>query len=279
MASAAALFRLRARELFGLEQKFIRLTPRQTLARVAREPIGVSRYGDGELRYALKRKALKFQPFREGLADRLLAAVLTPRDGVLTCFNNTFRDSDVHERIRAYSAAAPERTRSALAPDDIAVYSRRSERLAYSARWTAVASRTAIRTFGDAIFVRLYVYVAEYKAGAIEAVKDDFRRLFAGRRILFVGPRTPLWGPSFRDLGEELRALGVAAAEFVDVPPVDAAAEEERIVRAILAARGMTDVFIQAGPLATVLAHELAGRTDARILDAGSLNAQVPYLL
>ncbi len=71
----------------------------------------------------------------------------------------------------------------------------------------------------------------------------------------------------------------MAAAEFVDIPAVDAAAEEERIVREILATRGMTDVFIQAGPLATVLAHELSGRTDARIIDSGALNAQVAHLV
>jgi hypothetical protein len=41
----------------------------------------------------------------------------------------------------------------------------------------------------------------------------------------------------------------------------------------------MTDVFLQAGPLATVLAYELAGRIDARLIDSGALNAQVSYLV
>lgn len=280
MASSLSIAELKLRALAGLESKFERLTPRETLRRAAYDHVGISRFGDGELRYCLKRKGIKFQPFRPDLADRLLVAILEPKDGVLTCFSHTFRDEPSPEWVVAFNPKPYDAYRTVRSPNDIGVLHRRSERRAYAARWNAVAKRTAIRSFGDTNFLRLSMYVDAYVAGDMDAVLDDFRQLFAGRRILFVAARDPLYGGAYRDKGRELAALGVAAAEFIDIPAVDAAAEEERIVREILAgARGMTDVFIQAGPFATVLAHELAGRMDARIIDSGALNAQVEYLV
>jgi hypothetical protein len=76
-----------------------------------------------------------------------------------------------------------------------------------------------------------------------------------------------------------MRRLGLVAADYSAVPSIDAFASINAIEAAILSRRGFDDVFIQAGPVATVLASELAGRIDGRVLDVGSLNTQVHFLL
>jgi hypothetical protein len=76
-----------------------------------------------------------------------------------------------------------------------------------------------------------------------------------------------------------MRQLGMIDAAFIDIPSTNAFAMIDEIEAQIRARRGFDDVFIQAGPVATVLAAELAGKIEARLLDVGSLNTQVRFLL
>jgi hypothetical protein len=268
------------RSLLGHEKAFERLSPRETLRRAAHDNVSISRFGNGELRFCLKRASSRFQPFLPAMNDRLLRALYEPKDGVLTCYSNSFRDTPAPEWIVRYNPQRYDSYRTVREPNDIGVHKRSAEYRAYAARWNTIARRTKIRTWGDTNLFRLAVYVPEYAAGKMGAVLDDVCRLFEGKRILFVTAKEPHYGGSYEDKARELAILGVKAADFIEVPAVGALGDADRVEREILAkCRGMTDVFLQAGPLATVLAYELAGRIDARLIDSGALNAQVSYLV
>jgi len=109
-------------------------------------------------------------------------------------------------------------------------------------------------------------------------VLDEFRALFAGRRMLFVAPETPMGGASFRAELPRLRTLGLRDAEFMAIPATDSFEHYDAILDAIRGRRGFDDIVIQAGPAATVASYDLAGTLDARVIDAGSLNTQLRYL-
>lgn len=271
--------RLLISSLIGSERTIERLSPSDTLHRILEERCSISRFGDGELRYCLKKKGIAFQPFRSELANRLLNAILIPKNRVLTCFNNIYRDTDYPEFVVAYGGQKPyDHFRSVHFENDIGARSRGRERRAYIERWLRVLRKTRIRTFGEASVFRLSLYVQEYERGDMESVKNDFRSLFAGRRILFICPRSPHEGDGFKELEPRMREFGLDGAEYHYIPEIDAAAVEDEIVDKILTTKDVTDVFIQAGPLASVLAHELSDKIEVPIVDAGALNTQLMYL-
>jgi hypothetical protein len=267
--------RLKIRELLGIEAQFRRLGRWETLRKIVHEDYSVARYGDGELSYFLKRRSLRFQPYYRDLGDRLHEAIMTPKQNLLICFNNNFRDSDRYKSINLAELSSGEGNDSngepyQLGPD------RRRERRSYVERWIRIARRTQIRTFGDATCFRITGYVDEHANGLLEAVKEDFRSLFRGRRILFICPESPLAGQSFKELEPKLRRIGLRDAQYIFIPNQDAAEVELDIRRELEQKSGYDDIFIQAGPFATVLAYELAGAVDGRIIDVGALNKAVP---
>jgi len=250
-----AYTRFRLRETFGLEAQFKRLSRWETLRRVAYEGYSIARYGDGELSYFLKGLDLHFQPFRKDLGERLRQGILSPKSGVLTCYNNVF-----HEPIRSTA------------------HKKRKHR-SYVERWIRIARKTEIRTFGDARCFRFKGYCETFDKEYIEQIKKDFRALFQNRKILFVCPEVPLAGNSFKDLEEHLKKIGLSGAQYIFIPNFDAAAFECDIVRQIQSRSGFDDIFLQCGPLATVLSYELAGTIDGRVVDVGALNTAIPEIL
>ena len=86
-------------------------------------------------------------------------------------------------------------------------------------------------------------------------------------------------GQSFADQLPLMQQLGLRSAQFISVPEADAFAATDRVMAEIGQARGYDDIFISAGPAASVWAHQLAGRGSGRVLDVGSFNTQLRYLL
>jgi hypothetical protein len=268
--------RLRIREFFGLEAEFNRLTRWETIRKIIREGYSVSHYGDGELGYMLKKRGLYFQPYYENLGNRLREYIMTPKNGVLTCFSNDMRDMDRYIHIIDDAIISSERKIENswyfLGPD------KRLQRRAYVERWIRIARQTQIRTFGDTNCFRIDGFFKEFENRQFDQVKDDFQALFRNRRILFVCPKTPKGGDSFEALEPKLRKIGLRDAQYIFVPEVDAASVEDDIRREIDRKSNYDDIFIQAGPLATVLAYELAGTIDGCVIDSGRLNNAIPYL-
>lgn len=269
--------RLKIRETLGIEAKFTRLGLWDTLRRIVYDNYSVSRYGDGELSYFIKRRSLRFQPYRKDLGERVREAIMIPKEGILTCFNNLYRDTDRYLSVNLQETdqnqnSSERESEYIIGPD------RRREQRSYVERWIKITRKTKIRTFGDATCFRLAGYVDEHAAGKFEEVKEDFRKIFRDKRILFICPEKPLAGLSFPELEPTLRAIGLRDAQYIFIPAIDAASEEERIRKELAEKRGYDDLFIQAGPLATAMAYELAGTIDGKVLDIGALNYAVPLL-
>lgn len=270
--------------LFGFGRRprmpVLQLSRRETLRRISTQNVSLSRFGDGELIYCLKQRALRFQQYDPRLRDRLLRALLDPPAGVLAAFNNHFAASDEVHWIVAYERYPKPfaRMRTVKTEGDVGVLLRGAERRAYTKFWRYVAHHTQAREYGDAAVFFLGSYVQEYENGEIEGVLDDFRALFNRRRILFVCPDTPLGGLSFQAQEAVLKRIGVRSAQFLAIPNTDAFAHCAVIETQIRSMTGFDDVFIQAGPLASVIASELGNEIDGRILDVGSLNTQLRYL-
>jgi hypothetical protein len=268
--------RLKIREFLGLEAQFHRLTRWETVRKVVYDGYSLSRYGDGELGYFLKKKGLYFQPYYQDLGQRLHEHIMTPKDGVLTCFSNDMRDMDRYFYIDKAVIMSGKRNIDgsgySLGPD------KTRQRRTYVERWIRIARQTQIRIFGDTNCFRIDGFFNEFENGQLDEVKADFQALFRNRRILFVCPKTPKGGASFEALEPELRNIGLRDAQYIFIPEVDAALVEGDIRREIEKKSNYDDIFIQAGPLATVLAYELAGTIDGRVIDSGRLNNAVPYL-
>jgi hypothetical protein len=265
--------RLKIREMLGTEAKFTRLGCWDTLKRIVWDGYSVSRYGDGELSYFLKHLNLRFQTYLPELGERLREAITIPKDGVLTCYNNAYRDADRYQFLDMDGERNSEGLYNVIIGPD-----RRRQRRSYVERWIKIARKTNIRTFGDATCFRLACYVEEQADDKLEDVKEDFRSLFRGRRILFVCPEKPLAGHSFAVLEPLLMKLGLRDAQYIFVPGKNAAEIEPMVRQKIAEKSRYDDIFIQAGPLATVLAYEFAGTVDGRVVDAGALNCTIPFL-
>lgn len=252
-----------------------------TLHRITRDGMSVARFGDGECRMAFSEKPLEFQRWSPLLQEKLRTALFEPKAGVFSTFNHYYRDHLFVAWIAAFERYPKRyaRWRSVQAANDVGLLWRPRDMLMYRRYWSRIVRETRQPVFGDTSTFYLGCYLDEYAAGEMEAVFDAFRALFAGRRILFVGPETPMGGASFRDEMPRLKAIGLRDGDFMAIPATDAFEHYEAILSEIRRRRkGFDDIFIQAGPAATVAAYELAGTTAGRVIDAGSLNTQIRYL-
>jgi hypothetical protein len=275
LTSLKSLVRLPSRRVVS------KLDRRSTLRRLTNCNLSLARIGDGEMRYAFKRRSALFQRWENFLAEKLLAVLLNPPPNVLPCFNHHFAAHSEIEWIVAYERYPKEYAeyRTARTSQDIGILKREKERLEYDACWRKIARRTAALEYGDAAVFFLGSYVQNYERGEMDIVRDEFRALFRGRRILFVGPETPHGGASFRRQYDDMKRIGLKSADFISIPATDAATYATEIEAEILSRRSFDDVFLQAGPLATVLAAELSSKINGRALDVGSLNTQIRYLV
>lgn len=270
---------LRAR--LGKPRQVEQLSLAETLRRVIEDGVALSRFGDGELKLVLYVGALRFQRHSWALETALNRVLFTPNDRVLRCFNGVFAASPQWEWVARYERypKTPDGFRTVHEPNDIMVLERARRQSEFVRHWRIVRHETELETYGSAEVFFLGLYVDAYAAGTMEAVLDKFRALFSGRRILFVCPERPMGGLSFPEQAETMQRLGLKSAQFIRVPEIDAFEHTARIREEILATKGFDDLFIQAGPAATVWAYDLAERIDGRVLDVGSLSAQLRYLV
>jgi hypothetical protein len=251
-----------------------------TLDRLLDEGCSLSRFGDGELKLAYRKKSLRFQPVSKSIVQGLADALEIERPGHVPCTNFQFMGQFDWIRLAGYERyATSSGTRISLEkPDDALVLHRKKATLEYRAYWRRVQKASRIPVFGSAGVFFLAFYIEAYRAGRMEEVLGKFRSLFNGRRILFVAPVKPMGGQSFAEQVPLMQQLGLRSAQFITVPDTDAFAETDRVMVEIDGARGFDDIFLQAGPAASVWAHMLAGKFEGRVLDVGSLNTQLRYL-
>jgi hypothetical protein len=257
------------------------LTMEATLDRILRAGASLSRFGDGELKLAHYRRSLRFQPKSRPLISGLLDALNQPKTGYLPCVNFQFMQDFDWVRLSAYERYGP--TTGAkitiVAPDDGVLLRRKKVTTEYRAHWRRIVKTTEVPEFGSAGVFFLAYYIDAYREGRTEEVLEKFRQLFNSRRILFVAPTTPMGGQSFAEQVPLMRRLGLKSAQFIAVPETDAYAATPRVLAEIEKACGYDDIFLSAGPAASVWAHQLAGRRDGRVLDVGSFNTQLRYLV
>jgi len=266
----------------GVRQESLeRIALEQTLDAMLDEGAKLSRFGDGELKLIFARRGLRFQPVSRALTAALEAALFEPKPGYLACYNTQFMQADEWMWLTAFERYGQKLgTRTTLIePDDAIVLSRRRQADEYRRYWKRVSRRTQMSAYGAAGVFFLGLYVDAYREGRMDEVLDKFRRLFNGRHILFVAPAKPMGGQSFAEQVPLMRRLGLRSAQFITVPETDAFAATPRVLAEIAAARGYDDIFLSAGPAASVWAHQLAGKRDGRVLDVGSFNTQLRYLV
>jgi len=241
----------------------------------------VARVGDGELIICLSGREIPFQPYSKELADRLERILKEPGPGVLVCMNNAFMQSSSVPWILGYERSKKEYAvyESIRETDDIGMFSREKEHRHYNECYRILYGKNAPVMLGDATVFMLGLYVKEYREGRIEEVKELFRKTVAGKSLLIACPREPLMQPSFRSLEGRLKAAGATRIEYIDIPENDAFAHYGQIRERLLRSTGFDRVWIQAGPAATVLAHELGNAHDIPAYDIGSFNTTLQYII
>jgi hypothetical protein len=259
--------------------KIEKLSLYETLRRIVHDKVTIARFGDGDCRQAYFQKAQVYQPWTPLLRDRLRQVLVEPKPGVLPCFNHHYRRHALIEWVADYERYPKKYAfrRSRRAPDDVGVLWRPRDVIAYHYYWSRIRLETHQPVFGDACVFFMGLYVDEYAEGRFEEVRELFRSLFSERRILFVASDSPLGGASFREEMDKLKSIGLRGADILTIPSTDAFAHYDQIL-AEIRRRDFDDVFIQAGPTATIAAYDLAGTIKGRIIDAGSLNTQIRYL-
>lgn len=252
----------------------------ETLARLVEEGSSISRFGDGELKIALYGRGLRFQRFSAALRQQLIEALVEPRPAALPSINSQFMGRESFDRIIAYERypKTADRTYSLVHPDDIAVYDRRRQIRELEAQWRVIAAHSTVKTYGSAGVFYLGFYLEAYREGRMEEIFEQFRKLFRSRRILFVGPKTPGGGASFEEQLPLMQRLGLKSAQFIAIPEQHAFEASAEILAEIGRRTGFDDIFLQAGPAATVWANQLAGTVAGRVLDVGTFNTQLRYL-
>lgn len=252
----------------------------QTLARLLEEGSSISRFGDGELKIALYGRGLRFQRFSSALRLQLVEALVEPRPSALPAINSQFMGRESFERIIAYERypKTADRIYSLVNPDDIAVYERPRQKRELARQWQVIAAHSPVKTYGAAGVFYLGFYLDAYRDGRMEEILEQFRKLFRGRRILFVGPETPGGGASFEAQMPLMQRLGLKSAQFITIPDKHAFEASTEILAEIGRRTGFDDIFLQAGPAATVWANQLAGTVAGRVLDVGTFNTQLRYL-
>jgi hypothetical protein len=274
-------FRLARARMSGARNGIQKLTGMETLDAILRDGKSIARFGDGEIGYCLNGKRLRFQRWHRQLAERMQAILIDASPRVLPTYYHVLTSTDVHRSLVRYDRYGKQfdRFETLRSENDVGILMRARAQRNYARCWTVVTAETSNAQFGETSVFFLGGYLDEYAQGRMGDVTDRFRRLFDGRRILFVAPEKPLGGPSFTELEPDMRRLGLRSAQYVAIPNQHAFEHAHDIEAAILAKTGYDDIFIQAGPMATWMASALADRVDGRVLDVGALNTQVRHLL
>lgn len=252
-----------------------------TLHIIAKSEVSISRFGDGELIMALLERGISFQQKNRELSARLKQILYEKDSRLLVCMNNEFmRDEEIFWVLQYERSSKKYNSfESWLEANDIGILSRKKEFAFYNECYRILFGRKSSPIFGDATLFMLGLYADEYRQCRLEMVKDLMRSLFKGKRLLIAAPESPLMSPSFRELEPKLLAAGTTAASYIDIPEKDAFTYYQEIKSKILNSTNFDAVWIQAGPAASILAHDLATNHDILSYDIGSFNTTLKYIL
>lgn len=164
-------------------------------------------------------------------------------------------------------------------PHDVGILSRKKEVTFYNECYKIVFGNREPTLFGDATVFMLGLYFNEYQHDRIEEVKELFIKMIRGRHLLIACPTSPLMKPSFPSLEKKLKQAGAKDIAYIDIPDKDSFGQYNSIKSNILDKTGFDALWIQAGPTATLLAHDLATNHDILAYDIGSFNTTLQYIL
>jgi hypothetical protein len=122
--------------------------------------------------------------------------------------------------------------------------------------WQFVRSKIADKTYADPMVSRTIIF-QKFPLEKIKAVWND-------RDVVFVVARNGKFVNDSRLFGN------MKSVEYIDIEPVDAFNDYDRILREALQKKKGTLFFIAAGPMATVLAYDLF-KAGYQALDMGHL--------
>ena len=251
----------------------------ETLAHALETGCSIARFGDGELGLAFPAtgsacRGIHFQAYDRNLSDRLKAILLHPHQKVLVCFNNAFARSAEQSMVLDYEPTSKpyRRLLSIQRSSDVGVFERKQECRSYVRYLRKIQRLGSQELLGDATCFVLGLFFKQYIEGDIAEVCSLYRRFFSGRRVLFVGPKTPLHGASFLSLVEQGIIMSPRETALLTVPDRNCFSHYDYILMEILKHRPLDAVFIQAGPAATVLAADLAVNHGLTAYDVGSFN-------
>lgn len=241
----------------------------------------VSRFGDGELMLALLGRSIPFQQKNRELALQLSHVLNTPDPRVLVCMNNTFMQNATIPWLLDYERSKKDYAsyESIRKTNDIGILVRAKEQRFYNECYRILFGRNVPGTFGEATVFMLGLYCNEYQSDRIDEVKALFLKMLSGKKLLIASPAKPLMEPSFQSLAGRLKQAGATHLQWVDIPENNAYAQYSAIKSSILCTGGFDAVWIQAGPTAALLAHDLAIHHDILAYDIGSFNTTLQYLI
>ena len=276
LGSGANLYGL-SRGRWGWPESPRLLGSKETLQYALDGGLALARLGDGELALSPfgEGKGILFQEHDEELSRRLGDLLRKARPGVLVCFCNLFSGLAKHRVVLDYERNPNKKYSGYLSvhrQNDIGILPRRDFRRWNRQRLWEIAKATSVPVLGEATCFHLCYFFEAYRAGDLSEVFALYRRLFEGKRALFVCPEQPLGKPSFRELVGRGVIGSCESVRFLDIPEKNCFREYDRILEAVLGHRDVDAVYVQAGPTATVLAAELASRHGLMAHDVGSLN-------
>ncbi len=255
-----------------------RLDRFETLNYLIDNNLSISRFGDGECSIAFDHKGIHFQEYSDDLKDKLLKVLTTKNDKILVSFNNSFVDESKYRVIVKYGRTGKvyDSFETIKLANDIGILERKNEQIFYKGKFREIRRIFKNPILGDATVFYIGFYYKEYQKANLEIVFELYKRLFKDKRILFVCPENPLMSKSFRTLIEEGVIQSHEDATFYFVPSTNAFSKYKEILESILERQDTFDlVIIQAGPTATVLAHELSTKHNIKAYDVGSLNESI----
>jgi hypothetical protein len=253
----------------------------ETLQYLLNSEVSISRFGDGEMIMALLGQGIGFQNKSQELSRKLQHILIEKDDRVLVCLNNEFmRNVTAHwvldfERSKKDYIAYESLNRI----NDIGIILRKKEHTFYNESYKILFGNKKPSLFGDATVFMLGLYYNEYRNEQIEEVKELFMNMLRGKHLLIACPESPLMEPSFRALEKKMRLAGANNIKVITIPENNCFAHYQQIKSEILKTTGFETLWIQAGPTATVMAHDLATKHGVLAYDIGSLNTTLQYLL
>lgn len=251
------------------------LTRLETLEYLANSEVSLARLGDGEINMLFDGKPIHFQDYSPILQEKFRNLLKHQNNKLLLAYNNQFSQEDENLVIRRLERSAKPYAKllSYKESEDIGVLDRREQKKMYQHNLGRLLENYQMPVLGDATLFFIGYYVEEYKNNTLEKVFELYRSLWAGKRVLFVGPKNPLMSVSFAELIDTGVITSPTQTYFEQVPNTNAFELYEEIRSRVASYNNKVDkVCLQIGPTATVMAYELTEKYNMTVYDVGSLN-------